>query len=484
MKALVVVDDPKKFELEIEGGDVVSARTYLTDQELGKRSGIKVLNLCRSLKYQSAGYYVSLLAEARGHRPLPSVSVIQDTRYQGLARILAGDFDELLQHSLARIKTSPFELSIYFGHNLAAQHERLARAVFNAFPAPMLRAKFVKEGEAWRLTNVRVLGLGDVPITHHGFLVAQAERFLRRQPRKSTKNPPARFDLAILHDPNDPMPPSDPEALEKFVRAGRALGIECELVQKDAYGRLGEFDALFLRETTSVAHHTFRFARRAEALGMVVIDDPTSILRCTNKVFLAETMARSRIATPKTRILSRDDAVAGLRELGFPCVVKLPDGAFSAGVSRIDSEEDLEQRLDELFKTTELLIAQEYLPTDFDWRVGLIGGEPLYASRYGMAPGHWQILERRDGETHTGTATTVAVEDAPKDVIALAVKAAARMGDGLYGVDLKVANGKAVVIEVNDNPNIDAGVEDAVLGDRLYERIMRHFLVRLEALVR
>jgi len=38
-----------------------------------------------------------------------------------------------------------------------------------------------------------------------------------------------------------------------------------------------------------------------------------------------------------------------------------------------------------------------------------------------------------------------------------------------------------VVIEVNDNPNIDAGVEDKVLGQQLYERIMEEFLRRMEA---
>jgi hypothetical protein len=37
------------------------------------------------------------------------------------------------------------------------------------------------------------------------------------------------------------------------------------------------------------------------------------------------------------------------------------------------------------------------------------------------------------------------------------------------------------VIEVNDNPNIDTGPEDACLGDALYERLLGHFLERIEA---
>jgi hypothetical protein len=36
------------------------------------------------------------------------------------------------------------------------------------------------------------------------------------------------------------------------------------------------------------------------------------------------------------------------------------------------------------------------------------------------------------------------------------------------------------VIEVNDNPNVEAGVEDGVLGATLYERIMAFLIVRIE----
>jgi hypothetical protein len=38
------------------------------------------------------------------------------------------------------------------------------------------------------------------------------------------------------------------------------------------------------------------------------------------------------------------------------------------------------------------------------------------------------------------------------------------------------------VIEVNDNPSVDAGVEDQVLGDTLYQRLAAVFLERVEAL--
>ncbi|MGB7181161.1 MAG: RimK family alpha-L-glutamate ligase, partial [Burkholderiaceae bacterium] len=127
------------------------------------------------------------------------------------------------------------------------------------------------------------------------------------------------------------------------------------------------------------------------------------------------------------------------------------------------------------------LIAQEYMPTDFDWRIGVIGGEPIYACRYEMAANHWQIVKRDQDGVHEGGSQTVAIAEAPQAVVSMAVKAANLMGEGLFGVDMKVVNGKAVVIEVNDNPSIDTGVEDGVLGDQLYLKIMQYFLTRLEA---
>jgi glutathione synthase/RimK-type ligase-like ATP-grasp enzyme len=55
-------------------------------------------------------------------------------------------------------------------------------------------------------------------------------------------------------------------------------------------------------------------------------------------------------------------------------------------------------------------------------------------------------------------------------VLKTAIRVGNLIGDGLYGVDLKEINGKAHVVEINDNPSIDSGVEDEILGDELYLR--------------
>jgi glutathione synthase/RimK-type ligase-like ATP-grasp enzyme len=180
-------------------------------------------------------------------------------------------------------------------------------------------------------------------------------------------------------------------------------------------------------------------------------------------------------------VVHRDNLTSVARELGLPCILKEPDSSFSQGVVKVESEADFVQQAERLLAKSELIIAQEFLPTPYDWRVGIMDRQPLYVCRYFMAVNHWQILKRDPGGlNHYGRAETLPVELAPKQVIRTALRAANAIGDGLYGVDLKQVGRTCHVIEVNDNPNIDAGVEDAVLGTALYQRIMRIFLDRLE----
>jgi glutathione synthase/RimK-type ligase-like ATP-grasp enzyme len=266
------------------------------------------------------------------------------------------------------------------------------------------------------------------------------------------------------------------------VRAAEGLGLATELITRDDYARIAEFDGLFIRATTRVNHYTYRFARRAAAEGLVVIDDPDSIVRCANKVYLAETLARHRVPTPRTLIVHRGNIRDIIPALGLPCVLKQPDSAFSRGVYKVDTPEALAARVEQLLGQSELIIAQSFQPTDFDWRVGVLDHEPLYVCRYYMAHRHWQIIKRTAGDSRRieGDSDTLAVEDAPPGVLRSATRAARLMGRGLYGVDLKQSGRRCWVIEVNDNPNIDAGIEDQVLQEALYRRIMQHFLERIE----
>ena len=478
MSALIVVERPENWPLQIPGTEVVTASDYLTNPRFVELKRAKVFNLCRSYAYQSAGYYVSLLAAARGHRPLPSVMTMQDLRQASLVRIASETTELLVQQTLAPIKSDRFVLSIYFGRNLAKRYDRLCRALFNHFPAPLLRAEFV-HGEQWRLEKLRVIASHEIPESHREFVIEQARRFFHRPQPPGVQR--ARYDLAILVNPDEVDAPSDEKAIQRFLRAAKKVGFDAWVIGKEDFGRIAEFDALFLRETTAVDHYTYRFARRAEAEGWVVIDDPESIVRCTNKVYQAELFEQNQIDCPKTLVVYRESADQVAEKLGLPCVLKKPDSSFSAGVVKADTKAELSAHLREFLQKSELVIAQEFAASDFDWRVGVLDGKALYVCRYHMARGHWQI-QKALGEKRRlyGRTDTLAVEDAPKAVVDLAVRASNLIGDGLYGVDIKEVGDRLLVMEVNDNPSIEAGTEDSILKDELYLAIMQSFYDRLE----
>lgn len=484
MRTLIIVNNPREWKFNIAGVAVVSAWSYLTDPSYSSMKGIRVFNLCRSYKYQSYGYYVSLLATARGHKAIPSVTTIQDMKTQSVVRIISEELDELIQKKLSPLHSQTFVLSIYFGKNIVKHYDHLCSSLYRLFEAPYLRAYFVKNGQTWQLQNIRPIASSEIPAEHVDFVAEAAQQFFSMKRPAVSKPSIARFSLAILYNPAEKFPPSDRKAIDKFSKAARGVGFETEIITRDDYNRIAEFDALFIRETTSVHHHTYRFARRAEAEGIIVIDDPQSILRCTNKVYLAELLTKHGVPTPRTMIVHKGNVELVPQQLNYPLILKQPDSSFSQGVTKVDNKNEYKESIEKLFNDSTLLIAQEFMPTAFDWRVGILDHQALYVCKYYMAPKHWQVLKNDvvSGKINEGKWETLPLKSAPQQMVRLALRAATLMGDGFYGVDIKQVGRKLYVIEVNDNPSIESGVEDAVLKDELYARIMKVFLKRVELL--
>lgn len=481
---VIVVERPERWPFQIPGVEVVGAREYLTADRWARLSRVSVLNFCRSYAKNTTGYYVSLVALARGHRPLPSVTTLHGLHVDSVVRSASEDLHDRIQTSLRPLKSERFDLSVYFGRNLARRYERLAADIFRHFPVPFVRARFERGADGvWVLANLRPVPASEVPDEHAPFVIEAAERFFRRSPSEEPARKEYRYDLAILWSEDDPQAPSDAAAIRRFVRAAERVGIRAETIEPDDFALLELYDALFIRETTHIGHHTHRFSLRAQAAGLVVIDDPESIVRCTNKVYQTELFRRHGIPMPGTMVVHDGNRDTVVSRVGLPCVLKDPAGAFSIGTVKATTEAELDTVLTGLLKESELVIAQAWTPTTFDWRVGVLGGEALYASRYHMARGHWQIVRAEaQGSARYGRVEAVALEAVPERVVETAVAVARLIGDGLYGVDLKeLDNGSVVVTEVNDNPNVEAGCEDGVLGDSLYDAVMQHFVSKLEA---
>lgn len=485
---ILLVENPADWKAHFPPYPVIAAKDYLTRPEYSAQSQLRVINLCRNFRYLSVGYYCSLLAEARGHKVVPSVRTIQDLSRKAIYSLDTEDIDRLAQKALGRgkigVHPTAFEMTVFFGQCAPKEMQEVATQLFSLFRAPLFKVEFRLAGQ-WRIDAIKPLSLAGLAAEDEPAFFEALESYLKRPWRARRGSRPYKYDLAILQNPEEQMPPSNRTALARFIKAGKALGLEVDLIDRRDYNRLAEYDALFIRETTRIDHYTYRFARKAEGEGMVVIDDPDSILKCTNKVYLAELLAAHKIQTPKTVILRRDNFAEVEAVIGYPVVLKIPDGSFSRGVFKAETRAELEATAKNLFRESDLLLAQEFVYTEFDWRVGILNRQPIFICQYFMSPKHWKIVNHdAKGSARHGGFKTIAIEDAPSTVVRTALRAANLIGDGLYGVDLKQTERGLVVIEVNDNPNIDAGVEDAVRGEDLYRRIMEDFLRRLDSVRR
>ncbi|KTD19132.1 Glutathione synthase/Ribosomal protein S6 modification enzyme (glutaminyl transferase) [Legionella lansingensis] len=477
METLIVTDDPSGWEFLNPLASIVQASEYLSNENYYQSKSIRVINLCQSYNHQTIGYYVSLLAHARDHKAIPSVHSIQDALNAELSKFISQDVDEEIQHSLNEIKGEEFILSLYFGQNMAKCHANLAKKLHGLFPLPLMRFTLEKKKQ-WRIKTLQVLSLAEIPEHHLTFMRQAAESYLSKKRFHQWRKKQRYHDLAILIDPSEQNAPSNKKALDTFAETGEAMGLNVDFIEKSDTKSLAEYDALFIRATTAVNHYTYRMARRAAQENLVVIDDPQSIIKCSNKVYLAELMRSHQILTPETIFISKFDKE--IPKIEFPCVLKRPDSAFSHGVIKLDDAKALQKSLSQFFKISDLVLIQPFIPTEYDWRIGILDNKPIFACRYYMAQDHWQIYNwgaRKD--QREGAHETVPIHEVPEAIIKTALKCTRLIGDGLYGVDIKSQGDKHYVIEVNDNPNIDSGTEDKIMGESLYQHIMGVFLQRI-----
>jgi len=465
---------------------VMTVKEYLTHPKLFAGAKPTIVNLSRSYAYQGSGYYASLLAEARQHRVLPNVETMIELSRKDLYRHALPELEDRLNQSLRKTGASEGKglgtrHLVYLGQMAEPVLEPFGRLLFDWFRAPVLEVT-LEAGDWQVIKKIRPLSINDLEGDERARFLAALESYTTRPWRAPKQRALMKYELAVLSDPKEELPPSSLASLKHMAKVAGRHGVEVVPIGKGDLDKLAQFDALFIRETTNIDNHTYRFARRAVQEGMPVIDDPVSMIRCTNKVYLTELLEGHGIPMPKTRVLSSLREAEGLEEkLGSPVVLKIPDGSFSRGVYKEEGRAAIEARLKDLFQDSAIVLAQEYCPTDFDWRIGVLDGEPLFACQYKMAKKHWQIVRHDPGKKSIeGGFKTVSLTEAPPAVVDIAVRAARLIGDGFYGVDLKEFGDRVVVIEINDNPNLDHGVEDAVEKDAVWDQVIRWFVRRLE----
>ncbi|MEM2944135.1 MAG: RimK family alpha-L-glutamate ligase [Methanomassiliicoccales archaeon] len=267
-------------------------------------------------------------------------------------------------------------------------------------------------------------------------------------------------------------------ALTNFKVAALNLGHRFDYIFRSEIHRIPEFDALFIRSTTDPMNASYVASRIAEMNGLRVIDDPDSIIICCDKINMYMRLEKNGLRIPETRFISKNAlthevAENTFEELGTPLVLKAPFSSFSTYVEKVDNLHDFCETAKRYFRRTSSIVAQRFVPSNFDWRVTTLNGEVLFVCKYVMPPSSWKIQHRENGHVTWARIEAMDLKEVDEELVETGIKASESIGKGLYGVDIKEVDGEYLVIEVNDNPNIDAGGEDAK-NPEVYERIVQY----------
>lgn len=286
------------------------------------------------------------------------------------------------------------------------------------------------------------------------------------------------FRLAIPYDIHEKHPPSCLDTIRHFAGIAKRHNIDIDIVGQ--FVELRAYDGLWVRETIWTSHRSFRFIVRAHQIGIPSLDSVHACLSLESKIPMYTIMEVGDVMVPYTINVSVDDDMADIaNRLGYPFVVKIPDGTRSIGMVKVENRIDA-QKAETLFsQSCPILMAQRFMKTDYDWRIGVLDGRAIYAVQYLFPEGHWQIIKHEDdGSEIEGTWKAFHLKDIPVGVRMEAEKAARLFGDGLFGVDVKVMpeNAMPYVMEVNHNPTLDAGDEDN--GNPVWDNICEWFLER------
>jgi ribosomal protein S6--L-glutamate ligase len=195
---------------------------------------------------------------------------------------------------------------------------------------------------------------------------------------------------------------------------------------------------------------------------------------CTDKYRTSLKLADYGIRQPKTVLITdAENSVKAfdMLDTDFPVIMKTLRGSKGVGVLFIESEKSLDsivQILNKQDEDTDLLL-QEYIQTDYDVRVHVLGGKVFAAMKRPVVEGDFRSNVSQGSEPKKIKLTELEIEES--------LKAAKAVGGLWTAVDFIPAKNREkeapFVIEVNSSPGTE-GMEEAS-GQNISKEIIEFF---------
>ena len=204
------------------------------------------------------------------------------------------------------------------------------------------------------------------------------------------------------------------------------------------------------------------------------INNRECVQMCADKYRGYLRLAEYGLNQPHTVLIPNKDAVKqAVKNLDrkYPIIMKTLRGSKGVGVLFVESERGLDSIVQLIYKESEdvELLIQEYIKTEYDVRVLVLGGKVFASMRRDVIKGDFRSNFSQGGKVKMFKLTDQEIEDS-----ILASKAV----NGIYtAVDFIPAKNRVkdrpYIIEVNSSPGTE-GIESAT-GENLIKGLLQHF---------
>ena len=216
------------------------------------------------------------------------------------------------------------------------------------------------------------------------------------------------------------------------------------------------------------------FVSILERSNATLVNPRTTINICADKYRTALRLADYGLTQPKTKLIN-DPEQSNLQvqeaDIKFPLIMKTLRGSKGVGVLFVDSEKGLDSIVQLIHKQDEDadLLIQEYIKTEYDVRVHILGGKFLAAMKRPVIEGDFRSNVSQGSKPKNIKLTELEIEQC-----LLASKA---VGGYWTAVDFIPSKNREkeppFFLEVNSSPGTE-GIEDAT-GQNIAKEVIKHF---------
>ena len=193
---------------------MMTSRDYVLQPKLLSGSRPKIINLARNYNYQTDGYYASLLAEARGHRVVPTVETMLDLYDRDLPEDTESVLEELLNKDLEKDgegapPKAPERIVVCFGETVDERFRKFGRQLFDWYRAPVLVVTTSANGQPgkYKIKRIKLTPFTKLEDDELRFFVDSLTTYTGRVWKNPKARIVAKWSIAVLHDPNEQLAP-------------------------------------------------------------------------------------------------------------------------------------------------------------------------------------------------------------------------------------------------------------------------------------